>query len=385
MIRKLITKWHQKWPNSSMGKLAVIVILIWVGIALFSPFIANNKPILIKNDSGWSMPIYANSYSQDLGQNHFAIYPILNYRYDDLDLDNTFKPPFSHGKNGIHLLGTDKIGRDVAAGMVNGARVAFVVSTTAILLSAIIGIFIGLLIGYYGDRGIRRNIFQQIWVILMLIYFFYYLIYTLKSGFSIYSMIPIVLLTGLAYGGNWVLEKLPLKKYGLPIDILVQRLFEIRESVPGLFIILAFAAIFAQPTLLTTALIMAFLMWMTFARYARAEALQLREEAYIQSARATGMSDFHLLIHHILPNALPSLLVIGAFSFSGVILLESTLSFLGIGLPLEEVSWGKLLAEARKSPKAWWLAVFPGLAIFLVLYAFNTLGDIMANYQRNQK
>jgi len=372
-------------PAALSGRIAVLVLLFWILTALLSPFIANNKPILAKGSQGWSMPIWSKSEMNENEKYAFSINPMVTYRFDDLDLENTFKPPFSSGKKGMHILGTDKLGRDILAGMINGARVAFIVATSVILFSSILGIFVGLLIGFYGDTGIKKNLFQQLFLILLLIYLIYYFIHLFKEGISLNTLTPIIILGIAAYFGNLLLDKIPLKKYGLPIDIFVQRLFEINESLPGLFIILAFVAIVTKTTLLTIAAIMTFLMWMTFARHARAEAMQIREEEYIASAKASGISDFRLIIRHILPNALPSLLVVTAFSYSGVILMESTLSFLGIGLPLEEVSWGKILAEARRTPKAWWLAVFPGMAIFLVLYSFNILGDILATFQRQQK
>jgi len=226
---------------------------------------------------------------------------------------------------------------------------------------------------------------QQVLIVVLSIFFIYYVSHLIRDGISFHTILPVVILGLIGYFFNMYLGKIPLKKYGVPIDIFVQRLFEINESLPGLFIILAFIAIVTKTSLMAISMILAFLLWMTFARHARAEAIQIREEEYIKAAKASGVGDLRLLVRHILPNALPSLLVVAAFSFSSVILLESTLSFLGIGLPLEEMSWGKILAEARKSPKSWWLAVFPGLAIFLVLFSFNTLGDTLATYQRKQK
>ncbi len=384
MIRRWIRRISKYLPASRAGRVSVFILIFWIIIALLSPFLANNKPIIAKNDQGWSMPVLSKSDIKAKGDYSFQISPIIPYRFDDLDLENTYKPPFTKGKKGIHLLGTDKLGRDVTAGMINGARVAFVVATSVILVASIFGILIGLLIGFYGDSGIKRNLLQQALLALLFIYFLYYVVHLIGDGLSIKSVLPLIILGIGGYILNHLLGKIPIKKYGLPIDIIVQRLFEINESLPGLFIILAFVAIVTETTLFIVSMIMAFLLWMTFARHARAEALQIREEEYIESAKASGIGDLRLLVRHILPNALPSLLVVTAFSFSIVILLESTLSFLGIGLPLEEVSWGKILAEARKSPKSWWLAVFPGLAIFLVLYSFNTLGDILSTFQRNQ-
>lgn len=371
-------------PSSKMGRISVITLSVWVFIAIFSPFIANDKPILAKSADGWSMPIFSKTESAKNTDFSFKINPLIAYKFDNLDLTNSNKPPFANGKKGIHILGTDLLGRDILAGMVNGARVAFIVSTSSILFSVVFGIFIGLVIGFYGDNGIKRNLIQQLLLLGLFILFIYYSSHLINDGITIYSVIPFIIFGISGYLIHRALSLLPLKKYGLPIDMFVQRLFEINESVPGLFIILAFVAVLVKTSLFTISMIMAFLIWMTFALHARSEAIKLREEDYIQSARASGLGDIGILIKHILPNALPSLLVVIAFSFSGVILLESTLSFLGIGLPLEEISWGKILAEARKSPKSWWLAVFPGLAIFLVLFSLNTLGDILANYQRKE-
>lgn len=383
-MRKFIKKYRRFIPPTIIGKMAIVVIICWIFTAIFSPFLANNKPIFAKGSDGWSMPIFSQNEVKNTDNYSFKINPLIAYRFDDLDLEHSFRPPLSIGKKGVHLLGTDQLGRDITAGMINGARVAFVVATSSILLSFVFGIFIGLVIGFYGDSGIRRNLIQQFFLVLVAIYAVYYLIHMAQDGITFYSLTPLLILGILTYLINVLLGSLPIKKYGLPIDMFVQRLFEINESVPGLFIILAFVAIVVKATLITISLILAFLIWMTFARHARAEALEIKEEEYIQSAKASGLSDFRVLFKHILPNALPTLLVVVAFSFSGVILIEASLSFLGIGLPLEEISWGKILTEARKTPKAWWLAVFPGLAIFMVLYSFNILGDYIANFQRNQ-
>ena len=382
MIGRFIKKYRKYIPSTLTGKIALTVIIFWIATAILSPFLANNKPIIAKGSNGWQMPIFSNQNVKADTEFSFKINPIIPYKFNDLDLNNTFRPPLSKGKKGIHLLGTDQLGRDITAGMINGARVAFIVAILATSFSSIFGIFVGLIIGFYADSGIRRNILQSVFIVSIFIFFIYYLIHLAKDGITFYSLFPVLILGIIGYFVNIFLGKIPIKKYGFPLDIMVQRLFEINEGVPGLFIILAFLAILTKSTLFSVSMIMAILIWMNFARHARAETLQIREEEYIQSAKASGLGDWRLLVRHILPNALPSLLVVMAFSFSGFILMEATLSFLGLGLPLEEVSWGKILAEARRYPKAWWLAIFPGLAIFLVLYSFNTLGDILANYQR---
>ena len=113
--------------------------------------------------------------------------------------------------------------------------------------------------------------------------------------------------------------------------------------------------------------------WTSFARHARAETLSVKEREYVTAARIMGSGHLAILYRHILPNILPTLLLLGAMNFAGNVLLESTLSFLGMGLPPEEVSWGSLLSEGRKNPYAWWLVVFPGFVLFVLVFTINQL------------
>lgn len=329
-----------RWP--------AFILLIWFLIAIFDPMIQS-----------W-----------------------IGYHYAALNTGESLLSPLSSGVKGMHWLGTDQLGRDLLAGMVHGARVAVVVSFSTIILAVSVGLSVGLLIGFYGDQGIRKNVIQQLALIGSAGLMIYYVVSIGRSGITIYSVSQILSVLFGAFFLDIILGKIPLRKYGLPLDLFVQRLFELRESIPGLFIILALIAIVAQPSILSIAIVMAVLYWMTFARHARAEALAIREEDYVKSAKSSGVSDLRLTFGHILPNAMPAIYVIIAFTFSSVILLESSLSFLGIGIPLEEVSWGKILASARKSAKAWWLAVFPGMAIFLVLYAFNRIAEYLGSRDR---
>lgn len=335
-------------PKKWNVRLALGIIFVWLGVAVSAPVLEQ----------------------------------LIGVDYSALQTDEGLLAPLSDGTHVYHLLGTDYLGRDLLAGMIHGARVAFVISFVSVFLSLLVGISVGLFIGYYGDKGIRKNLVQQAIILCTLCLSSYYFFSMISNGFSVYNMFPMAVTLGLGYFLERASKKLPIKSYGLPLDIIMQRVFELRESIPGLFIILSIAALLSSQSILSVALLIAILFWITFARHARAETWSVKEEDYIKSAKSSGISDFQLLTKHILPNALPSIYVIIAFTFSSVILLESSLSFLGIGMPVEEVSWGKILAEARNHAKAWWLAVFPGLAIFLVLYAFNTLGDYLAQYQR---
>jgi peptide/nickel transport system permease protein len=124
--------------------------------------------------------------------------------------------------------------------------------------------------------------------------------------------------------------------------------------------------------------ILASLMWMPIATLTRAELLKLRNTYYAQSAEAIGLKPIVIIIRHLLPNAIPALSVLIAFSTAGAILAESALSFLGMGLSAETVTWGGMLSLSRSYPNAWWLAVLPGSMIFVLVTALNFIGEDLA-------
>jgi len=150
------------------------------------------------------------------------------------------------------------------------------------------------------------------------------------------------------------------------------------ESLPLLFLIIAFSAILT-PSITTIVILIGISSWSGIAKFARAEALVLKESNYVNHAKAIGMSNFRIIYTHILPNALSPILVSLAFGISAAILIESSLSFLGIGIQNSEASWGSLLASARQDYQSWWLAIFPGLAIFLTVYSCNKYADKLSS------
>jgi len=302
--------------------------------------------------------------------------------YGMLNPTDALLPPLSNSGDAFYLLGTDNLGRDVFSGIVHGARISLVVSLISISLAFFLGLFIGVSSGYYTNKGIQKNAFQFLNIVFCFLMFSYYLLHLVTGDTSIFDFTMLGIISFAGIGIDRLLGKMKFQKYGLPVDFMVQRLFEIRESIPGLFVILAVVSVITSPSFLTMAILISVLMWINFARHARIETIKVKEEEFVMAAKSTGISDWDLMAKHILPNILPPLLVILAFSIGGVILLESTLSFLGIGVPVEEISWGKILAEAKSSPKAWWLAVFPGLAIFFLLYAFNVLGHNFSTMNR---
>ena len=160
------------------------------------------------------------------------------------------------------------------------------------------------------------------------------------------------------------------------VDMLGMRLVEIFESIPTLFLLLTFVAFFGRNIYLIM-IIIGLTSWSGYARYARAEFLKLRKQDYVQAAIASSLSLRSILFKHMLPNGVAPLLVSVSFGVASAILAEATLSFLGLG-PVEASSWGQMLNQSVKaSTFNWWMAVFPGGAIFLTVFAYNLMGEAM--------
>ena len=158
-------------------------------------------------------------------------------------------------------------------------------------------------------------------------------------------------------------------------DLLLSRFIEVVLCFPVLFLLLALAA-FLPPSPATVVLAIGLTTWPADARYARAEILKAKSLDYTRAARAAGATPTRILVRHLLPNALPPLLVSAAFGVSWAILAEAALSFLGVGLPAPAASWGGILSAAPAYiEEAWWLALFPGLALFATVSAYNLLAE----------
>jgi len=153
-------------------------------------------------------------------------------------------------------------------------------------------------------------------------------------------------------------------------------LISIVDSFPALFIILILLVVFPVQGWITVMMVIALLRWPVMARYMRAEIFKMKESNYIKAAQVLNLPDLKILSSHIIPYAFRPVMVSFIFGVSSAILAESSLSFLGIGLPAEELNWGRLLSEARNHFDAWWLVVFPGSAIFFTLLSIYTIGNV---------
>jgi peptide/nickel transport system permease protein len=304
-----------------MSGLTVVVFLF--AASYFAPLIANNKPIIMR----WNDRHYFPAVAEMVPFRWIMKYPELyTMDFDGIKRDRSvalLMPPVPYSPlstsldytfqppSSIHWMGTDNLGRDVFARMLHGAGISLKVGLIAVGIALIIGVAVGALAGFYG-------------------------------GFA---------------------------------DMLLSRVIEVVICFPFLFLILA-VIVFLPPSIYNIMIVIGVTRWTEIARYTRGEFMRIKGQEFTEAAKALGASDKKIIFRHILPNSLAPVLVTATFGVANAILIEAALSFLGLGIQPPTPSWGDILSAGRQYIEfAWWLATFPGLAIFVTVTAYNLLGE----------
>lgn len=301
----------------------------------------------------------------------------------DKSADANFLPPFS----GKHWLGTDGIGRDVSAGLISGTKTALAVGFGGMFLAFLIGVPIGLMAGFWGDNRLEMSILSTIlrgWLFFILI--FYALIFINLNNSALLIIVKLLgivvcfelIISILSFFSNRL--KILHRTIIIPFDLIIMRFIEIVQAIPMILWILGALTVIGvhQLTISSLILLIGLTSWIAFARLVRGEMLRIRSAEFMEAAAVMGASERRQMLKHALPNVLTPALVALSFGIANAILLEALLSFIGLGLPAEMVSWGTLLQAARVNFECWWLAIFPGLAIFFTVYTFNRLGEMLS-------
>ena len=225
--------------------------------------------------------------------------------------DKLLPPAWQEEGTSEHLLGTDILGRDILSRLIHGARVSMIVASTALLSGGVVGGALGIVSGYVGGK----------------------------------------------------------------VDTLIMRAVDATLAFPTILFALLLAVTMGQGVL-TVVLAVTLILWARFARVTRGEVLALKTNDYIALARIHGCSSFRIMAVHIMPNVFNTFMVMLTLHVGLVILTEASLSFLGAGIPPPTPSWGQMVADGRaKVASAWWISIIPGLAITMVVIAFNVFGD----------
>ncbi len=227
------------------------------------------------------------------------------------------KPPaWIEGGSSKHLLGTDALGRDLLSRTIYGARISLTVGVLAVIVGGTIGVLLGLLAGYF--RG--------------------------------------------------------------TVDAVLGRLADIQQALPFIVLVLAIVAA-VGPSLVNLILVLGIGSWVFFYRIVRGEVQAVRELTFIEAAHATGFSHLRIMLRHVLPNVMSAAIITVTLLVPQVILYEAALSFLGLGVPAPAPTWGSMIADGRNYVEiAWWISVFPGLFLMLVVLVVNMLGEWLRDY-----
>lgn len=242
-----------------------------------------------------------------------ALAPLLTpYDPVDVSLADSLRPPFwEKGGTTAYPLGTDKLGRSILGQLIYGTRVTLLVAAASLICGGGVGTFIAIVSGFLGGK----------------------------------------------------------------VDMIMMRIVDSTLAFPSIFFALLLGIILGQ-SFTTLIIAISAIIWARFARMLRGEVLSLKEQDYVNLARTAGSSSVRIMAVHIFPNVMNTLMVLMSLEVGHIILLESVLSFLGAGIPPPTPSWGRIISEGREYiTTAWWIATFPGIAIGVMVLAFNLLGD----------
>jgi peptide/nickel transport system permease protein len=378
------------WASSLGARIAWLFIFLIGFLALFGPLMANEKPYFCQLDGKKYFPIFSNVSESGLSAQHPAHSPVnwnkttfesvwrapVPYSHHSIDLKaGAYVSPFQSqavSPRFRHWLGTDAIGRDVVAGMIRGCRVSLLIGLGSMLLALLLGIPIGSAAAYWGNRDWRITLGQLIIAMIGLLMVF--LIWFTPLSILMKSISTLFLIVAMVFLLFRIKEKWR-GRISIPLDRIVMGGISIIDGFPAIFLILVLVAIVPLKGWVVVMLTIALLRWPSMARYMRAEVFKMKESNYIKAAQIVNIPSMQILRKHIIPYALRPVLISFIFGVSSAILAESSLSFLGIGLPTEEINWGRLLAQSRNHFDAWWLVVFPGCAIFFTLLSLYTIGN----------
>lgn len=319
----LTLKRWRRFKKRKVSVFASVCILLMILVTLTAPMIANNKPIYLNYNGNSYFPILKVYSPDDLGvkgllfieyrkiemsDDDFAIWPLIKWDpfESNKEVDSYPSPPTSQ-----NLLGTDDRGRDVLTRIIYGLRPSLIYSVTVWLITTIVGIIAGGVMGFFGGR----------------------------------------------------------------VDLVGQRIVEVLSTVPQFFLLIILISIF-NPSMLMLVGVSSLFSWIGISYYVRGEFLKNRKREFVEAARSMGASNRTIIFKHILPNSLTPIITYAPFVLAMNILSLASLDFLGFGLEPPTPSWGELMAQAQRYYTiAWWLAVFPFLALFTTLTLFNLIGD----------
>lgn len=407
---------RREFRKNKPAMISLFVLLLLVLIALLSPILSNERPWYIKYHGMNFFPAFSlkKSYQikNDDGSTQKMQLDITDWKKLRAEKIIWAPIPYSPGKSDYananyscpgcdqrfvnpdgqmvsmpirfrHWLGTGNRGDDLLAGLIHGTRVSLSIGFLSMGIATIIGIMLGAFAGFFGDHTLAASRGKILFTCIGIFFGWFYgfqlpsivfqenlfLWLLFRTTIFLSIVMAFSLLGKIAGRFSWLN-----KKVTIPVDGLISRLIEIMVSLPLFMLLLSIAAI-SKPSLSNIMVIIGLTNWTGIARLTRAEMLRIKQLEFIQSAQALGYSKTRIMLYHALPNAIAPALISISFGIANAIIIESSLSFLGLGVPQEVTTWGSLLSAGHGNFSAWWLVVFPGLCIFITVTAYNLIGE----------
>ncbi len=323
LSHELSRKRWKIFKKSKTASYSAVIIIFLIAATFLSPFIANNKPLVIKYKGEMYFPIIKDYDAEKFGitdtitvdyrglklsGEDYSLWPVIQWDpYESNSKVESYPSPPSE----INLFGTDDRGRDVLTRLLYGFQYSISYAVAVWFISLIIGTALGGTMGYFGGK----------------------------------------------------------------VDFMGQRVVEVLSTVPQFFLLIILISIFS-PSLFMLIAISCIFSWIGISYYVRGEFLKNRNREFVEAARALGASNFKIIFKHILPNSLTPIITFAPFTIAAEIVGLAALDYLGFGLQVPTPSWGELLSQAQKNYTiAWWLAFYPSLALFVVLTLLNLVGQ----------
>ncbi len=316
----------KRWKKFISRKTAWYSTIILIGLVIVTftaPLVSNSKPLYMNYKGKSYFPVLVDYHPKEYGILDTLVVNYKGFKFSETDTviwpmfrwdpfeSNKSVDHYPSGPTADNILGTDESGRDVFARILYGFKYSIIFAFLVWVFSLVAGIVIGGIQGFLGGK----------------------------------------------------------------VDLIGQRMVEIFSSTPQFFLLLILISIFT-PSLLMLVVISTIFGWIGISQYIRAEFLKNRKREYVEAAKSLGASNSRIIFKHLLPNSLVPVITFAPFVISGNIVSLAMLDYLGFGLPVPTPSWGELLAQAQKHfTVAWWLAVYPSIALFLTLVLMNLIGE----------
>lgn len=379
--------------GNNAGRIGLwVVIGLVLLLALFRPLFANDQPLIVIHENGYEFPAFRELPSHwmlrseppvTMPINGKAYFPIIAFHPQRIDLDQRLLPPGTQIKaqvgSGSHWLGTDQLGRDVLAGIIHGLYIAIIIGLGTMLLAFAIAIPLGWLASWTK----KHRLSVSNWKIIPLLLWLFSILAFHNLVLGNYLFTAIGLISSLVFCISFFLlitnksakDKSP--SIQIPFDRLIFQFAAIIDSIPGLLWVLILGALFG-PSLSGLILIIAWVRLPEIIRVSQLEADRIQILPWSEAAIVAGIPTTRIWWKHWWPAQWPVMQTIFLFGVISGVVLESTLSFLGLGLPYGQVSWGTLINGARTDISAWWLVLFPGIMLLLFIQGLRALSRYLA-------